>query len=54
MVILPTLSVNNSVWTIPWEIVLAGCTVVTLPVIIVFLIFQDQFMSGVTMGSVKE
>lgn len=54
MVVLPTLSVSNSMWSIPWEIVLAGCTIVTLPVIIVFLIFQDQFMAGVTMGSVKE
>ena len=35
-------------------LVLAGCTVITLPLVIVFLIFQDQFMSSVTIGAVKE
>lgn len=54
MVILPTLSVNDSIFTIPWEVMLAGCTVVTIPVIIVFLLFQDQFMAGVAAGAVKE
>lgn len=54
MVILPTLNTSNSVYSIPWELVLAGCCVVTLPLIIVFLIFQEQFMASVTLGAVKE
>lgn len=54
MVILPTLNTSTSLYSIPWELVLAGCAVITLPLIIVFLIFQDQFMSSVTLGAVKE
>ena len=54
MVILPRLGQNETITTIPWEIMLAGCTIVVVPVIIVFLIFQDQFMAGVAAGAVKE
>lgn len=54
MVVLPTLNTSTSTYSIPWELVLSGCTVITLPLIIVFLIFQDQFMSSVTIGAVKE
>lgn len=54
MVILPTLNVSSSVWSIPWELILTGCVVITLPLIIVFLMFQEQFMSSVTIGAVKE
>lgn len=54
MAVLPTLSASNSVFVMPWELVLAGCTIVTLPLIIVFLIFQEQFMASVTLGAVKE
>lgn len=52
--VLPTLNVSNSVMTIPWNIVMAGCTIVTIPIIVVFLIFQEQFMNSVAMGAVKE
>ena len=54
IVILPTLNVENSTYAIPWNLIMAGCVIVTLPLIIVFLIFQEQFMSSVTMGAVKE
>lgn len=54
MVMLPTLSVDQNIYIVPWELMLAGCTLVSIPLIIVFLIFQDQFMSGITMGAVKE
>lgn len=54
MVVLPTLNTSTSTYSIPWELVLAGCTVITLPLVIVFLLFQDQFMSSVTIGAVKE
>ena len=54
MVLLPTLSDRNNIFTVPWELVLTGCTIVTLPLIGVFLVFQDKFMSSVTMGAVKE
>lgn len=54
MVVLPTLNDKDSIWSIPWEIIMAGCTVVTMPIIILFFIFQDRFMSSVTIGAVKE
>jgi len=54
MVVLPTLNTSTSFYSIPWELILAGCMVVTLPLIIVFLIFQEQFMASVMMGATKE
>lgn len=53
MVILPTLNVTDSARSVPWELVLAGCTLVTIPLVIVFLMFQDKFLSSVTIGAVK-
>lgn len=54
MVILPNLNDKNEVWSIPWELVMAGCVIVTIPLLVVFLRFQDKFMSSVTIGAVKE
>jgi ABC-type glycerol-3-phosphate transport system permease component len=54
MVVLPTLNVAESAWSIPWELVLAGCVAVTVPLLIAFLLLQDKFVSSVTMGAVKE
>jgi ABC-type glycerol-3-phosphate transport system permease component len=54
MAILPTLNTKEDAWFIPWELVLTGCVVVTIPMIIVFCMFQEQFMSSVTIGAVKE
>jgi ABC-type glycerol-3-phosphate transport system permease component len=53
MVILPTLNEIDSARSVPWELVLAGCTLVTIPLIVVFLLFQDKFLSSVTLGAVK-
>ncbi|WP_040761269.1 carbohydrate ABC transporter permease [Ruminiclostridium cellobioparum] len=53
MIILPTLNELDSARSVPWELVLTGCTLVTVPIIIVFLIFQDKFLSSVTLGAVK-
>lgn len=54
MAILPYLNEDSSAASIPWEIVLAGCTIVSIPIIIIFLIFQNQFLQSVTVGAVKE
>ena len=54
MVILPTLNIGSSVYAIPWNLIMTGCAIVTLPLIIIFLAFQEQFMSSVTIGAVKE
>ena len=53
MVILPTLNETDSARSVPWELVLSGCMLVTIPLIIVFLMFQDKFLSSVTLGAVK-
>lgn len=54
MVILPTLNTSSSTYYVPWELVLAGCTIVTVPMIVVFLIFQDKFLKSVAIGAVRE
>lgn len=54
MVILPTLSDTGTSYVIPWELIFAGCVLITVPLLGVFLIFQDKFMSSVVMGAVKE
>jgi multiple sugar transport system permease protein len=36
-----------------WGIVFAGSTIAVLPVIIVFLIFQRQFIQGISVGAIK-
>jgi ABC-type glycerol-3-phosphate transport system permease component len=54
MVILPTIKDKDSTWAVPREIMMAGCTIVVVPLIIVFFIFQKHFMSSVVIGAVKE
>ena len=54
MVILPTLNVGTSLYAIPWNLIMTGCVIVTFPLLVVFLIFQEQFMSSITIGAVKE
>lgn len=58
--------VNSEVWTIPlgiaklqgeystdYGLLMAGATLASIPIIIVFLIFQKYFTKGITMGAVK-
>jgi ABC-type glycerol-3-phosphate transport system permease component len=54
MVILPTLNAEESARAVPWELVLTGCVLVTIPLLLVFFLLQDKFMSSVTIGAVKE
>jgi len=37
----------------PWGAVMAACTIAVVPLIIVFVIFQKQFITGATMGAIK-
>jgi ABC-type glycerol-3-phosphate transport system permease component len=54
MLILPNLNEANTTFTVPpWELLLTGCAIVTLPLIVLFTIFQDQFVSSATIGAVK-
>lgn len=54
-VILPNITnESGDVQAVPWELILTGCTVVTIPVIIVFFSMQDKVISSMTVGAVKE
>jgi ABC-type glycerol-3-phosphate transport system permease component len=54
MVVLPQL-VDPVIGFLPvWGTIMAGCVLSTLPLLIVFVAFQDKFMSSVVIGAVKE
>ena len=53
MVVLPNMT-DPIIGFLPvWGTIMAGCVLATLPIIIVFIAFQDKFMSGVVVGAVK-
>ena len=54
IVILPQM-VDPIIGFLPvWGTIMAGCVLSTLPLLIVFVAFQDRFMSSVVIGAVKE
>lgn len=54
-VILPMLTDESGDWQmVPWELVLTGCSVVSIPILVVFFLMQDKVMSSMTRGAVKE
>lgn len=53
MVVLPALSTGLSGFIVRYEILLAGALIITIPLLIVFLRFQDKLMSGTTAGAVR-
>ena len=53
MTLLPTIKDPLVGFFTPWGMVMAGCVLVTVPLVIVFLLFQDKFVSGVVVGSTK-
>ena len=54
LVILPRLTRGTNILSIPWELVLAGCSVASIPIFVIFFIFQKRFMASVVLGSIKE
>lgn len=40
-------------WDSPWELVAAGVIINSIPIFVVYLIIQDQFVKGLTAGAVK-
>jgi len=36
-----------------WGVLMAGCTLMSLPILIIFMIVQKQLVAGVSSGSVK-
>lgn len=53
MVILPALTEGGDTSGTPYDLILAGCTLVVIPMLIVFFCLQDKFLKSVTLGSVK-
>lgn len=54
MIVLPQM-VDPIVGFLPvWGTIMAGATLATLPILIVFIAFQEKFMSSVVVGAVKE
>lgn len=53
MVLLPTLNRSQSTFIVPQELILAGCVIVTVPLMAVFLRYRDKLMSGGLAGAVK-
>jgi trehalose/maltose transport system permease protein len=43
----------NSAQEVPWGPIMAGSVIVTVPLIILVLIFQNRIISGLTAGAVK-
>ena len=43
----------QSRYTVDYSLTMAGVTIVSLPVIIVYIIFQRQFIQGLTAGAIK-
>jgi ABC-type glycerol-3-phosphate transport system permease component len=54
MVVLPTMRDPHIGFLPVWGTIMAGCVLAVLPIVIVFIIFQDKFMSGVVVGAIKE
>ena len=50
-VILGSFAVQQAV--VPYDIIAAAITLATIPMVIVILFGQKQFISGLTMGAVK-
>ncbi|MHB8281134.1 MAG: carbohydrate ABC transporter permease [Candidatus Humimicrobiaceae bacterium] len=40
-------------WDSPWELVAAGVIIASVPVFLLYLFLQDQFVKGLTAGAVK-
>ncbi|WP_025026394.1 carbohydrate ABC transporter permease [Caldalkalibacillus mannanilyticus] len=48
------ISMYQSQFSIPWGDISAATVIVTLPIVLVVLLFQKRIVSGLTAGSVKE
>ena len=54
MVVLPNLRDPHIGFLPVWGTIMAGSVLATLPIVTVFVAFQDKFMSSVVIGAVKE
>jgi ABC-type glycerol-3-phosphate transport system permease component len=53
MVALPDFATSQTGFIVEYQLVLAGCLVVTIPMFLVFLRFQNALMSGTAAGAVR-
>jgi sn-glycerol 3-phosphate transport system permease protein len=53
MVALPTLATSQDGFIVRYELLLAGSFLITLPLLAIFLRFQDKLMNGTTAGAVR-
>ena len=44
---------GNSQYEIPWGVIMAASVMVTVPLVVLVLIFQRKIISGLTAGGVK-
>lgn len=55
MTVLPTIATDANSMFPPWEYLMAGCVVITIPILVVFFIFRGSFLKGASLGaSIKE
>lgn len=54
MVIIPIINDKGAYMITPWELILTACVIGVIPLIGIFFMFQDKFMSNVTIGAVRE
>jgi ABC-type glycerol-3-phosphate transport system permease component len=54
MVMLPNMTDPNVGFLPVWGTIMAGCTIATLPILVVFVIFQDKFIASVTVDAIKD
>lgn len=54
LVTLPNLTDPNIGFLPVWGTIMAGCVLATLPILLVFVAFQDRFMASVVVGAVRE
>lgn len=40
-------------WDSPWQLVAAGVVIASIPIFVIYLVIQDQFVKGLTAGAVK-
>ena len=49
-----TASHRNREYATPWDQIMAGAAIATMPVVFLFMFFQRYIVSGLTAGAVKE
>ena len=54
LVTLPNLTDPNIGFLPVWGTIMAGCVLATLPILVVFVAFQDRFMASAVVGAVRE